>query len=79
MCEERAMRCWRRVSSAVLIGLFALGAVAPAALGAPGPCEKALAACLLQPGNNLPWNIIACLQGYDFCKRFVEPLLARDI
>ena len=53
------MRCWRRVSSAVLIGLFALGAAAPAALGAPGPCEKALAACLLQPGNNLPWNIIA--------------------
>ncbi len=75
------MRSWRLVSSAVLVGLLAFGAAAPAVLGAagPGPCEKALAACFLQPGNNLPWNIIACLQGYDFCKRFVEPLLPKDV
>jgi hypothetical protein len=74
------MRTLRRVSSAVLVLLFALGVAAPAVLGAasPGPCEKALVACFLAPGNNLPWNIIACLQGYDFCKRFIEPLLNRD-
>jgi hypothetical protein len=73
------MRNLRCISSAVLVLLFALAAAAPAALGAAslGPCEKALVACFLEPGNNLPWNIIACLQGYDFCKRFVEPLLNR--
>ncbi len=70
----------RRFSSAVLILLFALTAAGPAVLDAAAlaPCEKALAACFLAPGNNLPWNIIACLQGYDFCKRFVEPLLDRN-
>ena len=74
------MRCLRRFFSVVFVLLFLLGAAGPALLHADalGPCQKALAACLLAPGNNLPWNIIACLQGYDFCKRFVEPLLGRD-
>lgn len=74
------MRKSRRISSVVLVLLFALTAAVPAFLeaAAPAPCEKALVACFLAPGNNLPWNIIACLQGYDFCKRFVEPLLGRD-
>lgn len=71
------MRKMRSISSAVLVLFLAFGAAVPATLGAAslGPCEKALAACFLAPGNNLPWNIIACLQGYDFCKRFVEPIL----
>jgi hypothetical protein len=74
------MRCLRRLFSAVLVLLFLLGTAGPAFLRAasPGPCEKALVACFVAPGNNLPWNILACLQGYDFCKRFVEPLLGRD-
>jgi hypothetical protein len=69
-----------RLSSAVLVVLFLLAAGGPGILRAssPGPCEKALAACFVAPGNNLPWNILACLQGYDFCKRFVEPLLGRE-
>ena len=75
------MRNLRHASSVILVFLVVLGAAAPAILGAAGlgPCEKALAACFLAPGNNLPWNIIACLQGYDFCKRFVEPLLGREL
>jgi hypothetical protein len=69
----------RRFSSAVLVVLFLLAALGPGILRASalGPCEKALTACLLAPGNNLPWNILACVQGYDFCVRYVEPLLGR--
>jgi hypothetical protein len=77
MSEAGAMQN-HRILSALLIASLAIAAAGPLALeaAAPGPCEKALYACFSAPGNNLPWNIIACLQGYDFCKRFVEPLLS---
>ncbi len=71
------MRNRRRILTYLLIVLLAVAAAGPSALQAAslGPCEKALYACFSTPGNNLPWGIVACLQGYDFCKRFVEPLL----
>jgi hypothetical protein len=67
----------RRILSVGALFLLGLGLVGPAVVEAEslGPCEKALVACFSAPGHNLPWDIFACLQGYDFCKRFVEPLL----
>jgi hypothetical protein len=73
------MKILRRIFLCGVILLFGIGLMDGLRLEASslGPCEKAIVACFLDPGHNLPWDIIACLQGYDFCKRYVEPLLGR--
>jgi len=70
---------WRiALTGWITLAVFGAPAFAAADSGGRGPCERALLSCLADPGHNLPWDIIACLQGYDFCKRFVEPLLNRE-
>lgn len=59
----------------VLFLALGLGLVSPLAADAAGICEKALWACFTEPGHNLPWDILFCIQGYEFCKIYIEPYL----
>ncbi len=66
----------RRGMMIVLAALLILAAVSsPASAAGLGVCEKALIACLMTPGNNTPWAIVFCLEGYSFCKSYIQPLL----
>ncbi len=68
------MKKLRRGMMIVLAALLILVA-APASAAGLGVCEKALVACLMTPGNNTPWGIGFCLEGYSFCKSYIQPLL----
>jgi hypothetical protein len=38
-------------------------------------CEQAFYDCFTAPGHNLPWDIVECVAGYGYCKKYIEPLL----
>lgn len=59
----------------VLLLLLGVGLASPVSGHAAGICEKSLWACFTEPGHNLPWDILFCIQGYDFCKTYIEPYL----
>ncbi|MCX6561388.1 MAG: hypothetical protein NTZ26_12845 [Candidatus Aminicenantes bacterium] len=57
--------------------LAVLVSAAPAAMEEADSqvCEKAFYVCFTWPGHNLPWDVVECLAGYSYCKKYVEPLL----
>ena len=64
-----------RKGTIIVLAALLIFAAAAAPAAALGVCEKALIACLMTPGNNTPWAIVFCFQGYEFCRVYIRPLL----
>jgi hypothetical protein len=64
----------RTFPAVLLLAVLLLGCAAGVVISAeaPGICETALIACLSDPFNLPIFGVIYCLEGYAFCKKYIE-------